>query len=489
MDCNTYRRKPTYSKLLFSLLFLFVASSLHAQPQQAYALLKSQPSLKNAQWGMVVRNLKTGKDLVLHNPDYSLTTGSTIKVLTTGTALAMLGKDFKVQTTLAYTGSIDAAGTLQGDLCIIGEGDPTLGCGRFGASSTPEAVLAAWQAAVAKAGIRAIAGSVVGIQGYFEGPAQPDGWPFGDLGSYYGAGTSGLCWRENMYKLYFGTSTLGSAAVLKSMTPANLPYTFDNQVTAGHAGSGDQAYIYETTKEGERLLQGTIPILSTNFEVKGALKNPALACAQDLYMHLRAAKIEIAGSYKAQDKISKGQNRTDILVLQSPSLEAIVGETNRESINLFAETCLRWIAKANEGSGSTPKGIDKLKAFWKDRGLDLEGFLMQDGSGLSPANGVTPRQMTSILDKLSKDTNIGSALRGSLSVLGQSGTLADMGKGSSAVGKVQAKSGTITRVLCYVGYAQGPGSDLAFAIMLNRYTGKFKDTKKAVEQALILLTK
>jgi D-alanyl-D-alanine carboxypeptidase/D-alanyl-D-alanine-endopeptidase (penicillin-binding protein 4) len=54
---------------------------------------------------------------------------------------------------------------------------------------------------------------------------------------------------------------------------------------------------------------------------------------------------------------------------------------------------------------------------------------------------------------------------------------------------VQAKSGTITRVLCYVGYAQGPNSDIAFAIMLNRYTGKFKDTKKAVEQALILLTK
>jgi len=74
----------------------------------------------------------------------------------------------------------------------------------------------------------------------------------------------------------------------------------------------------------------------------------------------------------------------------------------------------------------------------------------------------------------------------SLPVLGESGTLEGMGKGTKAQGNIHAKSGTLTRVLCYTGFVTVPGhKPAAFALMVNKYSGSFSEMKKAIEKLLV----
>src|SRR5207248_3098839 len=83
-----------------------------------------------------------------------------------------------------------------GDLIIKGSGDPTLGSWRY-ASTKESNVLTTWVDAIRKAGIKKINGHIVGVDSLFGTQTIPDGWIWQDMGTYYGAGTSGLCWHEN----------------------------------------------------------------------------------------------------------------------------------------------------------------------------------------------------------------------------------------------------------------------------------------------------
>ncbi|MEL6639692.1 MAG: D-alanyl-D-alanine carboxypeptidase/D-alanyl-D-alanine-endopeptidase, partial [Bacteroidota bacterium] len=128
---------------------------------------------------------QTGAVLASHQPDQSLIPASTLKVLTTATALALLGEDFRYQTHFEYDGRIEADGTLRGNLYLRGTGDPTLASPQLDATDRATTVLDQLVTALEKAGIRRIEGQVVGDASHFEGAPLARTWPWEDLGNYY----------------------------------------------------------------------------------------------------------------------------------------------------------------------------------------------------------------------------------------------------------------------------------------------------------------
>jgi D-alanyl-D-alanine carboxypeptidase/D-alanyl-D-alanine-endopeptidase (penicillin-binding protein 4) len=105
---------------------------------------------------------------------------------------------------------------------------------------------------------------------------------------------------------------------------------------------------------------------------------------------------------------------------------------------------------------------------------------MNDGSGLSRLNLITPRQMVYLLKAANSDAHA-EIFRNSLPVAGESGTLKNVAKGTAAVGRVRAKSGTIDRVKCYAGYVDArSGTRYAFAIMVNNYAKTYGDVKPGI---------
>lgn len=476
---------------------LFTPLAAQAQAGKALGTFAAHPGLKKASWGFAMRSLRTGKLLLGRDGYRCLAPASTQKVVTTAAALRLLGPAYRVHTRLAYTGQI-TDGVLKGDLLVLGAGDPSLGSGRFGPDSEPEAVLRRWASRVAGAGIRRIEGRVLVSALAFAQPAVPDGWQHQDLANYFGAPVCGLNWRENMYRLPFRTGAPGSAAQAAEPVPPQPDLRFTTDVTAGPEGSPDLAYIYAGPDGQQRLVMGSLPPHKSSYAIKGALPDPALALARELEAALEVKGIELTGAATSVQSWSAAADkalcapkaaRQVLDSLASPTVAELAAKTNIYSLNLYAECLLRWVGLRQKNEASTEAGTQALADYWVSKGLDAEGLVVADGSGLSLSNGITPLHFTTLLARMADSTAAGKAFGRSLAVMGRTGTLAEMGLGTRAEGRLRAKSGTLTRVLCYVGYTTtAQGEPVAFALLVNRYSGSFSDMKKQIEKLLVGLS-
>ena len=86
----------------------------------------SQPQFAKAHWGIDAVDLASGKALFSLNQDQLFMPASNMKLATTAAVLAAAGPDYRFHTTVETTGKIDANGKLQGDLVIVGRGDPNI---------------------------------------------------------------------------------------------------------------------------------------------------------------------------------------------------------------------------------------------------------------------------------------------------------------------------------------------------------------------------
>src|SRR5215467_6396273 len=86
----------------------------------------AQPDLSRGYWGIEIRSLATGEVLYSLNADKLFTPASNTKLFTTAAALALIGPDYRFRTTIETNASLDKYGRLNGDLVLVGRGDPTL---------------------------------------------------------------------------------------------------------------------------------------------------------------------------------------------------------------------------------------------------------------------------------------------------------------------------------------------------------------------------
>ncbi|MDO4764012.1 MAG: D-alanyl-D-alanine carboxypeptidase, partial [Flavobacteriaceae bacterium] len=120
----------------------------------------TDPIMRNANWGFVVYDPENAQIINSYNENAALIPASTTKLLTTETALSILGKDYRWTTQLEYSGEIDENGALNGNLYIIGSGDPSLGTGRAGAN-TYGGLIAEFIQSVKNLGIKRVKGDII----------------------------------------------------------------------------------------------------------------------------------------------------------------------------------------------------------------------------------------------------------------------------------------------------------------------------------------
>ena len=147
-----------------------VAAHAQASLQRAVDVFAKDPVLRHASVSVSVVDLSTGKLVAGHRSDQSVAPASSLKVLTTSTALAVLGTDYSFTTELQYDGNIDADGVLQGNLYIKGNGDPTLGSGQMEGTPDLEGIMERFRMALQQQGIRRVTGYIVGDASYFDEP-------------------------------------------------------------------------------------------------------------------------------------------------------------------------------------------------------------------------------------------------------------------------------------------------------------------------------
>ncbi|MBW6480298.1 MAG: D-alanyl-D-alanine carboxypeptidase/D-alanyl-D-alanine-endopeptidase, partial [Bacteroidales bacterium] len=284
-------------------VFAFVLFLTSYSPEQkatrnlkkAVEAFSEDKALQSASWGFIAADAETGKELVSVNPGLALIPASTQKVVTTLTALAMLGTDYRFETLLQYDGRI-VDGVIKGNLYIQGSGDPTLGASQFNDSLKLENVFSFWLNDLKAAGVSGIEGNLIADASLFDDHMIPPKWMWEDIGNYYGAGAHALTVYENMYTVFFqpGRAEGDPAGVIR--TEPVIPHLdFINDVTTGPRGSGDRVYIYGVPRQNTRWLTGTVPLGQNDFPVRGSMPDPGYYLASAFREYLGNNGIRIKG--------------------------------------------------------------------------------------------------------------------------------------------------------------------------------------------------
>lgn len=450
------------------------------------------PDFKNAQFAFLSIDLNSGEIIAQHNPDMALKPASTQKLISTATLLELYGPEYKFETKLQYTGEIDTANyILEGNIIILGGGDPSLGSKYFEATSSKH-FLDEWVNAIAQLGIDSVAGRIVADASIYSSDIVPATWTWQDIGNYYGAGANGLSVFDNYYTIYFNSGSLVGDTTTISKTVPNISLTFDNGVTADSI-SHDNTYIFGAPYNYNRYVRGEIPLNRKDFTVKGSIPDPAYIAAKELELALKekGVKINIEASSLRLLKL-EGLNissqRQTVHTTYSPLLQEIIKKTNVHSINLYAEHCLNHSGIKLGVIPDTDNSSAAIEDYWESMGMDTQGLSLNDGSGLSHHNVITPRQMIYLLDYMKNKSPYYSEFYNSMAVAGVSGTLRNMFKNTPAQGQLRAKSGTINRVKAYAGYVtSASGREIAFSMVANNFSCSSGEARRKLEKIMIEL--
>ena len=470
-------------KTAFLSLFLLLPCGLSAgDVNKKIAEIAAAPGIRNASWGLSVKDAVTGKAVAGRDPARNLVPASILKAIITAAALDKFGPEKTFSTRLYYDGSI-VNGFLNGNLYIKGGGDPALGSQLVKGALPLDEVFGGWTAEVKAAGIKVVNGAVVGDETAFES-VQPGSWAWEDIGNYYAAQPSALTVNDGLYKLYLKPSDKvgGEPAVLRT-EPYIDGLKFENHLKTGPAGSGDEGYIYAFPGQYLAVLRGSIPQGSAEFAIKGSLPDPALFTAQSFSLYLAKAGVN------ANKKPFKGAAPEAGLKLLAETfsvpLKDVVRVTNKRSFNLYAELLLRQL-----GGGSPAAGLAAVKVFLAGAGANVSELDIVDGCGLSARDTVKAENFTDLLravytKKYFAEFNDSLVFPGDPDATGH---LRALGRGTPLEKNLRLKSGSLNGVRAYTGYLKTKkGRMLAFTSIINEYSAAPSALDKMHESLLLEL--
>lgn len=447
--------------LFFSFLFIIVsgfAQSVKSRLADATQRLLDDAQMKNSSLSFYVADATTGNVVYQYGGDRGLSPASTQKIFTSVASFEILGSNYTFKTVVGYRGAL-SDGVLKGDLIVAGYGDPTLGSWRF-AGYKPEDVKNKLLSMLATAGIRAIDGNIIIDESNWGFNPTPGGWPWDDMGNYYGAGDWGVNWNENQVNLTLHPgASAGSGVGIVKIDPVLQGVTIVNRASAGSANSGDESRLFTAPYSPVAYLDGTIPA-GRNLMITGSMPNPPKQFGYELKKWLSEKNIYCTGDVKtAADYILKEravpEMQTRIDTYNSPQLHNMVFHFLRKSINLYGESFAKAMGWHKKKDPSTEAGVSVIRKFWLNNGISSASLKMIDGSGLSPQNYVTAHAEVQAL-LYAKDKDWFHYFYESL----------------PTYNGMKMKSGTISGCKAFAGYQTSKdGHKYVFSIIINNYYG------------------
>lgn len=437
--------------------------------------------LRHASVGVSVINLEDLSVVGDYAPNQAQITASTMKSVTSATALKMLGKDFRFHTRVYVEGEIHNSGRLDGDIVIVGGGDPTLGSTHM--PDQPDFIQAVISA-LKKKGIKEIKGSIIVDDSAFPAPYVPATWMIEDLGYGYGTSIHALNFADNTLKL---NANFGNGSFSYNTDQYQKYFTVENHC---HVVATPSDSIKITGYDLRLDIENDILHLSGNIKpgkLRMTIANPSpdLLLRDSLETALRKAGIVV----KCLRPGIKGA-QSELLDYTSPALTEIVKSLLERSDNMYTECVLRAIAIGAHKQATTENGVEVVKSFWKSRGVDVTGLFMYDGSGLSRTGKAPVSFFTHMLAVAHKELKEdGVDFHTLFPIAGKNGTVKSFTKGSTAEGKYALKSGSMSHVQCCVGYYPVNNPKYAVAVLVNSFTCSVPELRKHIVKMLVDIDK
>jgi D-alanyl-D-alanine carboxypeptidase/D-alanyl-D-alanine-endopeptidase (penicillin-binding protein 4) len=487
--------------------------------------LLAEPEIANGHWGVSVTTLE-GKQVFALNDSQLFEPASNAKMFTTATAAALLPLSLTYTTNVVAEGAIDSAGTLHGDLAILGVGDPNIS-GRVlpysektERTNAPLAALEAMADQVVKSGVKQIEGDVVGDDTWFPAERYGSGWSWDDLVWLYGAPISALTVNDNAVFLNAEVGAQAGDAVTPQWDPAlpaSMPpyYTLENSLTTAARGTDAKYGIDRAPGSHEVRVYGAIAIGGAGLHEGLALEDPADFAARAFLGMLRQRGIAVTGMAKPRhrdsvDAESLRREQEEALTLTPSTLQTVTTApagkrvlashisppliedmtvTMKVSQNLHAEIMLRTLGKLLARDGSLGQGTRVVRQFLISIGIRPQDFFFFDGSGLSNQDLITPRAATTLLTYAARQP-WGQSWRSTMPVAGVDGSLSSRFTHSPVKAKLDAKTGTLGEVRALSGYlTAASGRTLAISILVNDHQPDSKAESKAMDALVEMIWK
>jgi D-alanyl-D-alanine carboxypeptidase/D-alanyl-D-alanine-endopeptidase (penicillin-binding protein 4) len=458
--------------------------------------------------GIKVASLDTGQVLFESNSNKLLRPASNMKLYTVAAAMDRLTPDYRFVTSVYGSAKPDSKGVVHGDLTIYGRGDPSIGF-RFNEGNYFKSIdeLAA---RIVAAGVKRVDGDLVGDESHFAGAPYGTGWEWEDLQWWYGAEVSALTVNDN----FLDTSVkpgnkVGAPAVITTGPPDPL-LRITNRVTTAPNGTKRDLEVYRALNSDVVEYKGSIALDDKGYTGRLAISRPALLFAYLLRASLAQQGVTIKGKTRTIDSFSGGS-----LVRQSPTpasttnansqlveiarkesvpFSQIAAQTLKPSQNLYTELILRTLGELPVASASpTPsrtsegRGIEVVRTFLKQAGVDPSSLSLTDGSGLSRNDMITAEATLQMLTYMASH-RFANAFRDALPIAGVDGTLRNRMKGTAAENNLRAKTGTLSSASSLSGFVTAAsGERLVFSIMVNNYPDSTDPPSVCIDPIAVLL--
>ena len=429
--------------------------------------------VRSGKFGVMIVSLTRGDTLFAQNAGEMMQPASTMKLFSTAVALDRFGPEHTFSTDVLRDGTVAADGTLQGNLYLRADGDPSMSARFFKDPNLPMNTLAR---SVAAAGIKRVTGDLVFDASAFDDRKIPEGWKTKNLGAAYSAKVSALSLNENLVWVAVSPSSNGAQVTLEPATS-----TIPLRSTVRQVGGSSGRIAARRAADGGIDVSGTIGSSSRPLKYSLVVDDPALFTAGALRAALESNGVAVSGQVRPAKSPATA---VKVASFASPPLSAIVSEMNRESINIVAELLFRDAGRAGapNGMSSADVGLANLRDFLsKKAGTDPASVHVFDGSGLSTLDSLTPRSMIHLLSYAHRGP-WSSAFHGSLPVAGESELLRRRMRGTPAEGNLHAKTGTTDTTIGLGGFVTAKdGEIVAFSFI---YNGNDRWNAKATMDAM-----
>lgn len=473
----------------------------------------SQPDIARGMWGIDVVSVAKGNVLYEQNAEKLFTPASNTKLFTTAAVMALIGPDYKFHTTVESSGTVDKYGRLNGDIVLVGRGDPNLSGRvlpynlRTERKLPPLAALETLADQVAKKGIKFVDGDVVADDSYYAFERYGEGWAQDDLVWEWGAPVSALTINDNVIFVSIMPADRQGERAFVSIVPYADYYRVDNRIYTTPSGTGPRKiYINREPGSNKLTLWGNIPVDDQGANEALAIEDSADFAAQAFRAMLEQRGIVIYGGTRARhnelanlntlsitttasagggDEKAPGMMKVAPAVLaayESQPLSDDLRVINKVSQNLHAELMLRLLGRERGNSGTIEGGLEVERTFLNRAGIRQDEYVFFDGSGLSRQNLVTPHAIVKLLI-FATTQPWGELYQSTLPVAGVDGSLGDRFKGSDAASRVQAKTGSLGHVNALSGYVTTEkGERIAFSIIANNHNLTSKRALDAIDE-------
>ena len=415
--------------------------------------------------GIKVVSLRAGDTIYEFNPRLLLVPASTQKLFTAAAALALLGPEREVATTVA----LDSAGATV----------YLKGCGDSLVSAADLAGLAATAARTMERGrVYTLAADLSCFDDLYRG----SGWMWDDDEFLI----SPLSVNQNAVSVRVQPGPGPGAPAIISALPATSYFTLENLARTGTVGAAES--IKTARRPGERdnviTVSGAIPPGSGPLEKRASVWRPELMALTLFRDALRAQGITVAAMTTAPAPAG---------ARPVARLARRVGELVRfglkTSDNLTAENLLKLLGLQSTGEpGSAEAGCAEVRRYLAQQGIPTGELVLADGSGVSRYNLTSAETFTQTLRAIYRDPKLYRIFHDSLPLAGKDGTLAHRMKGSCAEGKLRGKTGNMSGVSALSGYASSAdGEPLAFAIMVQNFPASGRHAREIQDRIAALL--